>query len=113
MHIQPPSDWEISPQATVIQLNSQPPPLLIDCREEDEYSFCRITGAILVPLSRFAELVKAVDIPPEGAIIYCHHGIRSLSATKHLRDLDHENIFSMSGGIHQWSAEIDQSIPTY
>jgi rhodanese-related sulfurtransferase len=81
---------------------------LIDCREDDEWRFNRIEGARLVPLSRFAEAA-----PPElPAIVYCHHGMRSLRAAGYWRQRG-VNAWSMNGGIDRWSAEIDPSVPTY
>ncbi|MCW1884553.1 rhodanese-like domain-containing protein [Luteolibacter flavescens] len=81
---------------------------LVDCREDDEWRICRIEGALLVPLSRFAEAT-----PPEiPVIVYCHHGMRSLRAATYWRQRGAE-AWSMSGGIDQWSAEIDPSVPVY
>jgi rhodanese-related sulfurtransferase len=46
-------------------------------------------------------------------VIYCHHGIRSLNATRWLRSHGLSQVFSMSGGIHQWSNDIDPAVPLY
>lgn len=90
------------------------PPLLIDCRELNEYSFCRIEGATLVPLSNFAGTAEAefptADTP---AIIYCHHGVRSLNAVFYLRDKGFTHTYSMRGGIDHWSLDVDPSVPRY
>jgi rhodanese-related sulfurtransferase len=81
---------------------------LIDCREDDEWQYNRIAGARFVPLSRFAEAS-----PPETpAIVYCHHGMRSLRAASYWRQRGVE-AWSMSGGIHLWSVEIDPTVPIY
>lgn len=82
---------------------------LIDCREDDEWRFNRIEGARLVPLSGFG----AAPLPEIPAIIYCHHGMRSLRATHHWRSRGHDQVWSMSGGIDRWSAEVDPSVPVY
>lgn len=82
---------------------------LIDCREDDEWRFNRIEGARLVPLSGFG----AAALPEIPAIIYCHHGMRSLRATHHWRSRGHDQVWSMSGGIDRWSAEVDPSVPVY
>lgn len=82
---------------------------LVDCREDDEWRFNRIEGARLVPLSRFAEFA-----PPERpAIIYCHHGMRSLRAANYWRSRGSDEVWSMSGGIDRWSAAIDPAVPIY
>lgn len=88
---------------------------LIDCREEDEYAFCRIEGADLVPLSRFAEMAKAIvaDDDERPIVVYCHHGMRSMNATQFLRQRGLEKVWSLAGGIDHWSAEIDPQVPRY
>lgn len=82
---------------------------LIDCREDDEWRFNRIEGARLVPLTRFAEAA----VPEKPAIVYCHHGMRSLRATSYWRSRGNDQVWSMSGGIDRWSAEIDPEVPVY
>ena len=82
---------------------------LIDCREDEEWRFNRIEGARLVPLTRVAEAA----VPEKPAIIYCHHGMRSLHATAFLRAHGLENSFSMAGGIDEWSRTTDPGVPRY
>ena len=82
---------------------------LIDCREDDEWHFNRIEGARLVTLSSFG----GAPVPEGPAIIYCHHGMRSLRATSHWRSRGNQQVWSMSGGIHRWSEEVDASVPVY
>jgi rhodanese-related sulfurtransferase len=105
---------EISCQQTKDLLDGENPPILIDCREQHEYDFCRIEGAILIPLSDFAgraeALFKHVD---ENAIVYCHHGVRSLYATKYLHQQGFTKALSMQGGIDVWSVVVDSAVPRY
>ena len=95
-------------------LGSDNSPLLIDCRELTEYTHCRIDGAILVPLSDFTGTAEA-EFPSRDtpAIIYCHHGVRSLNAVFYLREQGFTHTYSMTGGIDQWSLLIDQNIARY
>lgn len=88
---------------------------LIDCREEDEFALCRIEGAELVPLSRFAEMAEAIvtDDDNRPIVVYCHHGMRSMNATQFLRQRGLEKTWSLAGGIDSWSAEIDPEVPRY
>jgi len=105
---------EISTQQCDSLLRSLSPPLLIDCREIYEYEHCHIASSKLVPLSIFQEHIEAEFPTPETpAIIYCHHGVRSLTATRYLRDLGYHQTFSMIGGIDLWSTKIDSQIPRY
>jgi rhodanese-related sulfurtransferase len=88
-------------------------PRLIDCRELDEWDICHLEGAELFPLSAFPTEAAAFGESPRGIVVYCHHGMRSLRATAFLRSLGMENVFSMAGGIEEWSSLIDPNMPRY
>jgi rhodanese-related sulfurtransferase len=105
---------ELDVQQCHLLMRSDTPLLVIDCRELNEYSFCRIEGSTLVPLSNFMGTAEAEfarqDTP---AIIYCHHGVRSLNAVFYLREQGFTHTYSMRGGIDAWSLEIDSSVLRY
>ena len=93
---------------------SENPPLLIDCREQHEYDFCRIEGAVLVPLSSFSGRAEAlIQHADKEVLIYCHHGVRSLYAVQYLAEHGFHNALSIEGGIDLWSLKIDSTIPRY
>jgi adenylyltransferase/sulfurtransferase len=110
-------EFEITPAAldALLQAPDAPAFRLIDCREEDEFSLCRIEGAELYPLSRFADapagLLAADD--DRALIVYCHHGMRSMNATLFLRNRGKEKVWSLAGGIDLWSKTIDPTVPRY
>jgi rhodanese-related sulfurtransferase len=110
----PADTFEVSVTDTRALLDSPLKPILIDCREEDEHAYCRIPGAQLLPLaainSRIAGVLGSKETP---AIIYCHHGMRSMRAVTYLRDHGFSHVFSMRGGIDAWSSEIDPTVPAY
>lgn len=88
--------------------------LFIDCREEDEWNVCRIDRAVLMPLSRFAEIARQrFTDPEERIVIHCHHGMRSAQAAGFLRHFGMHRVWSMAGGIEAWSLEIDPEVPRY
>jgi len=111
-----PDAFEITPAelSALRDAEDAPPFRLVDCREEDEYAFCRIEGAHLLPLSRFAhEAPAALDgDPPHPAVVYCHHGVRSMRATVFLRDRGIP-AWSLAGGIEAWSTQVDPTVPRY
>ena len=110
----PSQSEEISPQLLSELLESQEVFTLIDCRELDEWHFNRIEGARHYPLSKFPEMAQTLLTQSESPmVVYCHHGMRSLHATRWLRQHGCQNVFSLQGGIATWSAEIDPSIPCY
>ena len=89
---------------------------LIDCREEDEFSICRIEGAELHPLSRFHTDATRLLLNPADErplVIYCHHGMRSMNATRFLREKGKAEVWSLAGGIDLWSTLIDPGVPRY
>jgi len=88
---------------------------LVDCREDDEFALCRIEGAELIPLSGFAESAPSRLVHDDAApvVVYCHHGVRSLQATRFLRSQGLDRVWSLAGGIDRWSREIDPKVPRY
>ncbi len=86
---------------------------LIDCREDDEWRFNRLPDADFMPLSRFTELAGALVTGGTPAVVYCHHGMRSLQATRWLRSKGLRQCWSMAGGIELWSTRIDPEVPRY
>ena len=108
------SSPEISVQETAALLETETAPVLIDCREQHEFDYCRIKGAVLVPLSDFAGKAETLlHHAEQSAIVYCHHGVRSLHATHYLHQQGFTKVLSMQGGIDAWSRLIDPSISTY
>ena len=87
--------------------------ILVDCRESEEWSIAHLPGARLVPLSEFPGAATLLIDSGLPCIVYCHHGMRSLRATRWLRAQGLVKTFSMAGGIDRWAEEIDPSTPRY
>jgi adenylyltransferase/sulfurtransferase len=105
---------EISPHSVAELRTADTPFTFIDCREEDEWKVCRIEGAVLMPLSRFAEMARQrFTDADERVVIHCHHGMRSAQAAMFLRQYGMDSVWSMEGGIDAWSQEIDPEVPRY
>ena len=105
---------EITVQEASALLHSEPPPKLVDVREEDEFAVCKIDGAELLPLSSFVQDFAArLGDKSQVILLYCHHGMRSLRAAEYLANLGYTGVKSVSGGIDKWSLEIDQEVPRY
>ncbi|HBF13889.1 MAG TPA: hypothetical protein DDW49_10985 [Deltaproteobacteria bacterium] len=89
---------------------------LVDCREKTEYDLCRIEGSTFIPLSEFSTCIAAQNSPlhpDDEIVIHCHHGGRSMKACQYLTSLGYKNVTNLSGGIHDWSVEIDPSVKQY
>ena len=106
---------EISVQETQRLLAAKGADLrLIDVRDPDEYEYCRLPHAELIPLSTLPA-DAAAKLPDNDApiLLYCHHGMRSARAAEMLRQLGYKNARSVAGGIDLWSREIDSTVARY
>jgi rhodanese-related sulfurtransferase len=84
---------------------------LLDCREPWEFETARIEGAALIPMQQIPNQLD--EIPKDRTVVvYCHAGVRSYNAAAWLQQQGF-NVLSMSGGIDQWSREIDPKVPRY
>jgi len=87
---------------------------LLDVRQPWENETAALPGSTLVPLGELPS--RAAEIrPPPGAllVVYCHHGVRSLSAATLLERLGQRDVVSLAGGIDAWSLLIDPKVPRY
>lgn len=88
--------------------------LLLDCREADEHAIARIDAARLLPMSEIEQRLGELEPDRQRRIVvHCHHGGRSLRVAKWLRQNGFAGAQSMSGGIDEWSTQIDPRIPRY
>lgn len=105
---------QIRPAELKAKLDAEEPVYLLDVRNDDEYAYCRLPDSHLIPLPELLHRLDEVD-PPEGAlvVVYCHHGIRSLSGAAILGQGGRLNVASLSGGIDAWSLVVDPAVPRY
>ncbi|PCC73078.1 Molybdopterin or thiamine biosynthesis adenylyltransferase [Nannocystis exedens] len=90
-------------RARVHGAGGEPPPVLVDIRERDEYEQGFIGKAEWIPRG-FLEL-KIEDLVPERnreVILYCAGGTRSALAARSLQELGYERVSSMAGGFRAW-----------
>ncbi len=107
-------EWEIPPAELKRLLDEPREMLLLDVRRLNEWNFCRLPGAVLIPLHELpARYDELADRKTQRIIIYCHHGVRSLRAAEFLRSAGFESAVSLAGGIEAYSRLIDPSIPRY
>jgi rhodanese-related sulfurtransferase len=87
---------------------------LLDVREPWEHALSRLPDSTLIPLGELPQRMDEVE-PPAGVpvIVYCHHGIRSLSGAAILEAKGFPEAYSLAGGIEAWSLLIDPSVPRY
>jgi sulfur-carrier protein adenylyltransferase/sulfurtransferase len=110
------ADMEIEPTAVKNMMDSKKSFKLVDVREPSEYDICKIEGSILVPLgdvkARDQALLNGLN-PADEIVTHCHHGVRSLTAAEILKEMGFNNVKSMSGGINEWSIQVDENVARY
>jgi rhodanese-related sulfurtransferase len=105
---------EISPSALAQALASGEAVRLLDVRQPWESQLASLPGSLLIPLNELPRRAAEVPLDAESTlVVYCHHGIRSLSAADYLQRLGHTRVRSLAGGIDAWSCAIDPSLPRY
>jgi len=106
---------EVEPQEVKRRLDSGEKLHLIDVREPHEFAQAKIDGATLIRMRAVpGELQDLEARADEGTlIVYCHHGVRSLSVVNWLREQGISACQSMAGGIEAWSIRIDPAVPRY
>ncbi|MCS7024465.1 MAG: rhodanese-like domain-containing protein [Bryobacteraceae bacterium] len=106
---------EITPAELKKKLESGERLILIDCREPVEHQIASIEGAHLIPMNTVPARLPQIENLAEEAllVVYCHHGMRSLSVVNWLREQGVTNCQSLRGGIDRWSIEVDPRLPRY
>jgi adenylyltransferase/sulfurtransferase len=105
---------QIQVQELADKLRAGDPVLLLDVRQPWEHETAALPDSLLIPLNELPARLGEVR-PPDGAlvVVYCHHGVRSLSGAAFLQRAGLTNVASLAGGIDAWSVEIDPTVPRY
>jgi rhodanese-related sulfurtransferase len=86
--------------------------ILLDVREPDELAVASIPWAMAMPMGDVP--VRIAELPKDKPIaVMCHGGTRSGRVTKFLNENGYPNAVNVAGGIRDWSATIDPSVPDY
>jgi len=95
-------------------MNSEQAPVLLDCREQQEYDMVAISGSQLLPMSELMARVGELEQHKQRHIVvHCHHGGRSAQVANWLRGQGFDQTQSMAGGIDHWAAEIEPGMARY
>ncbi|MCB9880637.1 MAG: rhodanese [Planctomycetes bacterium] len=96
----------LSASECAARLAGNEPPVLLDVRTPREHRSHRIPGATAMPLHELADRVDELD-PDRPVLVYCEHGVRSLSACAFLAERGFRNIANLQGGIVRWNGRLE------
>lgn len=87
-------------------------PMLLDVRESWEFQTCHIDGAITMPMNTIPDRLSELDVT-KPIVCICHHGVRSMQVVLFLEKYGFTQVSNLSGGVHAWAEQVDDSMPTY
>lgn len=102
----------ISPKELRTRLDKGDKLVLLDVREQWEYSLAKLDDSILIPLGTLPQSLNLLNRDSE-IIAICHHGMRSADATNFLLQQGFQNVKNLVGGIDAWSVQVDGTVPRY
>jgi rhodanese-related sulfurtransferase len=85
---------------------------LVDVREDWELEIANIPNSHLLTQQLAYEILQKWD-KQSMIVFYCHTGARSLEAASYFKGHGLPNCYSLSGGIDQFSTDVDPSISKY
>ncbi len=90
------------------------PLVLVDVRQPWEHELASLPDSLLIPLGELPARMGEVHAPENAlVVVYCHHGIRSLSGAAFLQQTGLPRVASLAGGIDAWSVQVDPRVPRY
>jgi len=110
-----PLPLEITAKDVKARMDAGEPVQLLDVREPFEHQIAHIGNSDLIPMNSVPASLQAIEGKADESllVVFCHHGMRSLSVVNWLRQQGIESCVSMSGGIDRWSIDVDPSVPRY
>jgi len=91
---------------------SRAKPVLLDVREPWEFQTCHIAGSVPIPMNSIPARLQELDEDAQIVCI-CHHGARSASVGAFLERNGFTQVTNLTGGVHAWALQVDNTMPTY
>ena len=78
--------WEVEAREIARAMDSENPPLLVDCREPSEILTASIEGTMNIPMGEISARLPDLEAHADrDIVVMCHHGVRSLQVVAFLR----------------------------
>jgi sulfur-carrier protein adenylyltransferase/sulfurtransferase len=106
------SGTDIAPEQLKKRIDAGENLFVLDVRNPNEFTICRIPGTVLLPLPelplRFAEVPKDREV-----IVHCKSGMRSAKAIEFLKAQGYTKLVNLTGGILAWADKVDPGMARY
>ena len=92
--------------------------LLLDVRPKHQYDICSLTNSVNIPIvelkDRMSEIEEHFKRNKETKLFtICRTGILSQDAACLLHNMGYKDVTNISGGLAEWSKQVDPAFPTY
>jgi rhodanese-related sulfurtransferase len=93
------------PPAEAVRVMNQEGALVLDVREDNEFTGGRIGGARHIPLGVLKQRVQDIERFKESpVVVYCRSGARSAVAASQLVAAGFTDVTNLQGGIQAWQS---------
>lgn len=97
------------------------PHTLLDVRAKEQYSICALPNSVNIPYSKLTASTgggkgtKEVDLGElrEPIYVVCRYGNDSQGSVRALKERGYEQVWDITGGLNQWSLDVDPTFPRY
>ncbi len=87
-------------------------PKILDVRNPEEITICRIAGSTVIPLPELPNRLAELD-PSVPMVVHCKSGARSAKAIALLEGAGFRHLSNLKGGILAWIEQVAPSLPSY
>lgn len=85
---------------------------LLDVREPWEFDMVAVDGSLKIPMGQIVGRTEELS-RDRPVVVMCHHGGRSARVTMWLRANGFPQAVNLAGGIDDWAASVDPTLPRY
>lgn len=94
----------LEPSEAVLMMNRSNA-LVLDVRDDAEFSAGHIADAKHIPLAKLEERIKELDkYKDKPVLVHCQGGVRSTKACSILRKHEFTKLHNLQGGLNAWTA---------
>lgn len=102
----------ITPEQLKSKLDAGERPVLLDVREDWEYSLCNIKGSVNISMSNVSQILDEL-VPTDETVVICHHGMRSYQVGSFLENNGFSKIINLEGGVDAWAKTVEPDMAQY